>query len=497
MSRFRLRVAWLSALLGLALPVVARAQGPVEPLPPAPEPAGPSNQAGEDQAAGEGTDDQTTPAGEPVSPAADADEPPPVEDRQEALEEEVKQLRGVVQGRAPAITLSAYADLGFYATSGDGSGVIQDVGLPSARYFPQYANQYAWVFLGDLLAPAINSRGDVADLGNLPGVTREDPIHSNGAPGFIVNEVNLKLTGALGDSVLGTISADFLPRSGVDFSLGDSFEVDLAMLEWMIGRERRTEIAVGKFDSVIGIEYPDRKANVRYGITPSLIARYTTGTPIGLKVRTKLGPDDLLMFAAALTNGSSGIESFHFYDETDSNAGKTGSARLQLTLPLPFFVALGASGEYGAQDHALDSLHPLWFVGADFQLGLRRLLIKAEWLRGGSAGEVPGVAVGTTPVYGLRLHNGGYVQAIVLMTPRFGVLARGDLRDALVWLGDPSQSGGADRLYVTKEWRLTVGAHATLTERIVAKVEYLHNGEYGGLPQIRDDVLTSSVVFSY
>ena len=61
---------------------------------------------------------------------------------------------------------------------------------------PHYAGQFGWVFLGDILAPAVNSRGEVADLGDAPGVDRFDSINSRGAPGFIVNEVNL--TPALG-----------------------------------------------------------------------------------------------------------------------------------------------------------------------------------------------------------------------------------------------------------------------------------------------------------
>jgi hypothetical protein len=31
----------------------------------------------------------------------------------------------------------------------------------------------------------------------------------------------------------------------------------------------------------------------------------------------------------------------------------------------------------------------------------------------------------------------------------------------------------------------------------VAKVEYLHNGEYGGVPQIQNDVFTSSLLLMY
>src|SRR5262249_39738418 len=151
--------------------------------------------------------------------------------------------------------------------------------------------------------------------------------------------------------------------------LGDAFEVDIASLEWQVGDMRRTSIYIGKFDSVLGIEYRQRKSNQRFGITPSLIARYTTGTPIGLKVRSRIGPDDLLTFAGAVTNGSSVIEPFHFYDETDSNAGKTVSGRVSIA-PLRSAVRLevGASGLYGAQDRALDSRHPIWFAGADLQL---------------------------------------------------------------------------------------------------------------------------------
>ena len=42
-------------------------------------------------------------------------------------------------------------------------------------------------------------------------------------------------------------------------------------------------LTVGKFDSVFGIEYLENQANIRTGITPSLIARYTTGQSLGAK----------------------------------------------------------------------------------------------------------------------------------------------------------------------------------------------------------------------
>ena len=51
---------------------------------------------------------------------------------------------------------------------------------------------------------------------------------------------------------------------------------------------------------VFGIEYKERKSDQRYGITPSLIARYTIGSQLGVKVRSKL-LDDWLILAAAVT----------------------------------------------------------------------------------------------------------------------------------------------------------------------------------------------------
>jgi hypothetical protein len=424
------------------------------------------------------------------------------DERYEELKEEIRQLRGVVAGRKPATTITGYADVGFFVPQGDGSGFVQDLGPPDGRFFPQYASRYGWVFLGDILAPAINSRGEPADLGTPGGVDRADVIDSNGAPSFIVNEVNLTLNGALAQTVLGTASINFIPRTGTDFRLGDVFEVDRAQLEWLVGQERRTSIFIGKFDSVIGIEYPTRKANQRFGITPSLIARYTTGTPIGLKFRSRLGPNDMFTLAGALTNGSSVIEPFHFYDETDSNAGKTASGRIAVALPLPFRLELGVSGMYGSQDRALDSRNPIWFQGADLQLLTSRFQIKAEVLRGHSDGEEGAVAAGTRRIYGLSLKKGGYVQATAMLNWMFGVLLRAELRDALVWLGDPmleatAPTTTADRIYVTKSWRVTAGVRAVISDRIVAKVEYLHNGEYGGVPSIPNDVFTSSVVMSY
>ena len=445
---------------------------------------------------GDGQDQDTVGAD-----ASDDDQPAPtVQDLSERiadLERRLNDTELAAARRRPTVTVSGYVDLGFFAAQGDGSGVIQDVGPAQSRYFPQYADKFAWVFLGDLLSPAVNSRGEPADLGNLPGVNRADSIRSGGAPSFIVNEVNLTMQGALGESALATASVNYLPRSGADFSLGDTFDVDIAQGEWMPTASRRWSIFVGKMESVVGIEYRDRKARDRFGITPSLIARYTTGNPLGVKVRGKLGTNDWFIVALALTNGSSTTETFHFYDEIDSNAGKTSSGRLALRAPSGL-IEVGASGMYGPQDHAQDSRDAMWFVGADLQLHHRGFDLKGQWLYGRAPGEQLGQTYSEDHrPYGLRLHVGAYLEANWMVRPFLGFLARADVRDAIVWLGNPDAPGGGDRIYVTKSWRATGGVRVVPNEHAAVKVEYLHNGEYGGVPSIRNDVFVTSLVLSY
>ena len=235
---------------------------------------------------------------------------------------------------------------------------------------------------------------------------------------------------------------------------------------------------------MLGIEYRDRKSDRRFGVTPSLIARYTTGPALGLKVRSKLGDDDWLVLAAALTNGSNTTEQFFFYDETDSNAFKTLSGRLSVRLPLPVAVELGASGSYGAQDRSTNDLHPMWFVGPDLLARLGTVDVKVQWLRASRPGDP------TQNVYALDLHGGGCLEVDAMRTPSWGVLGRVEYRSADITL--PPQ-----RAYPSRSWRGTIGARGVVSTWATLKVEYLHNGEYGSVPNIPDDVFTSSLVLGY
>jgi len=447
------------AAVVLAVPQPARAQAaPPVPVTAAPEAAATSD----DDSASDGT-------GTMIVDTA-------------AFEQRLAQSEQLVRNNQPIVTLSGYVDLGYFVPGGNnGAGYVEDFGH---QLYPGFGN-FGWVFLGDILAPAVNSRGEVADLGTAPGVDRYDSINSRGAPGFVANEINLTLRSALTPTALVTASLDFTPRTGSNFSLGDVFDADIAQIEWLPTDSQRTSIFVGKMDSVLGIEYRDRKSDKRFGITPSLMARYTTGTALGVKVRSKFGATDWLVFAAALTNGSNTIEMWHFYDEIDSNAGKTASGRLSVRLPLPFWLELGASGSYGPQDRATDTAHPMWFVGGDLLAHIGgHVDLKAEYLKGGADGQA------AEGVYGLRLHGGGYLEMDAMLTSSFGVIGRAEYRDALVWLSD-------QRAYLTKGWRATGGARWVMTARAVLKAEYLHNGEYGGIPNIADDVFTTSLVMGF
>jgi hypothetical protein len=380
----------------------------------------------------------------------------------------------------PSIRLSGYGDIGAFATQGDGSGIRRDAGH---TMFPEHGD-VGWVFYGDLLATTINSRGDVADLGEVPGVDRFDAINSGGTPTFLVNELNLTVNASAGSRALFTSSVNFTPRSGNDFALGDSFDVDLVQLEWMPTSSGNHSIFIGKFDSVIGHEYKTRKASERFGITPSLLARYTTGTAIGIKGRSRIFNDHVIL-AAAVTNGSFGVEQFHFHSEVDTNAAKTISGRAAVRAELGGLeIEVGPSGQYGVQDGAGDNAGKMSVFGVDAEIKHMRFALKAQWMRGKAPGDELAMA------YRLDLKQGGYLEGNLIVTPTIGLIGRAEFRDAEV-------QQGSERLYITKNWRATAGVRLVLGPNAVLKAEVCHNGEYGPTPAIPDDIVTTSAVMAF
>jgi hypothetical protein len=446
-------------------------------------------------------------AAEPPSlPGGDADEPqaPPTDPVQAELQELTERLKEMeeqqVKKAASPLTVNGYVDFGGFVPFGNhGQGYVEDLGQTQ---FPQYQGLYGWTFLGDILSTAVNSRGEVADLGQAAGLIRPrfDSIHSNGAAGFILNEFNMRLGYTLTDHAILHTSVNFVPRSGTDFALGDFVDVDLAEMEYVVTEDGNTSVWAGKILPVFGIEYKERKSDQRFGITPSLIQRYTSGPQLGLKVRSKL-LQDWVIVAASVTNNSSGTEQFHFQSEIDKNNGKTLNGRLALNIPIGDFAGLlaghhlelGASGEWGPQDWASDTSGNVWFAGVDLQYLSANFMIKAQGIRGhapGAATDSQCRADATNCAWHLDLRTSGYVEIDWQIFGWLGVMGRAERRDAFVALG-------MNRLYLTKEERLTGAIRIVFSPHIILKAEYLWNHEYGGIQQFENNILTSSLVLAF
>ena len=376
------------------------------------------------------------------------------------------------------LRFTGYLDVGFFKAAGDGVAYVRDVGK---RLHPEYAD-VPWVFLGDPWANPVNSQGDSADLGrDRTNILRFDPIASHGKPSFLVNMVNLGVVGGAGEKVLFEFSLGFEPRNGTLGSSGDQIDIDLAYLEWLPWKDRDIHIFAGKFESTFGIEYRRRKAPDRSGITPSIIARYTTGTPTGIKLRGSL-LGQRLTYNVALTNGTTATEKFaHFSDELDTNAGKTVSGRISYRLPLPFTLEVGASGLTGAQDLQPSDSDRYHQYGADLQLEAKGLTVRGEWLHATADGNPVAEAAS------LRA-RGGFLEAYYQIWPWAGVLARGDYRRAKLF--------AFPNLYLTDDARATVGARFDLTPNAIGKIEYLHVMELTG-PELKDDVFAASFIFRF
>jgi hypothetical protein len=430
----------------------------------------------------------------PSLPDSTADETPPAgPDRVQTLEERLSELnermRESDEARQKAVSplsWNGYVDFGFFVPFGNrGAGWVRDVGNVQ---FPQYSG-YSWTFLGDILGTMVNTRGEVADLGDAPDAPRFDSVNSDGAASFILNEINLRPRYQLSERAIMRASINFVPRTGNDFALGDFVDADLGELEYLLTADGKTSIFVGKMMPVIGIEYKDRKSDQRFGITPSLIARYTTGSQLGIKVRSKL-LDDWLILAAAVTNNSSTWEQFHFYNEIDKNNGKTLNGRAAVSIPVGRLyraddrLELGLSGEYGAQDRATDNGGKMWFAGLDLQYLGVNFAVKGQLLQGKSPGRAD------QGVWGLDLKTSGYLEIDWQLLSRFGLVVRGEFRDAIVTLG-------TERIYITKEARFTGGFRVVVNAHMVVKAEYLHNEEYGGTAEFDNDIATSSMVLAF
>jgi len=415
------------------------------------------------------------------------------EDRLDELEDDNKVLEDRLKDLMPLTgRISGYVDVGFFGTTGNGAGTREDL---INSYFPEYAGKVpgSWVFMGDPLSTAVNSRGEPADTGQSRAVTF-DPIHSQGNSTFIVNEVNMQLFAGIGDTAQINASIGFVPRSR-DVSnpnglfLGDFIDVKLAYGEWRPNIDAFSlTLQAGKFDSVLGYEYRALESPDRIGITPSLICRYTCGHPIGVKARARFF-DDALIANVAVTNGSHFSEGFDFSDETDTNEFKTVAGRLSSLIAK--HVEVGVSGAFGAQDwQASDSIYQ-WHYGADVHVDWKDLEATAEIVQGRAEGQTSTLPTAVHCDEAACLHyTGAYGLVAYHLTNMLIPYARVDWRDAM-------HQNGASFVYISDLMRATVGLRTEIGSRVIVKVEATKNQELGRIPQFPDDVVTSSLILKY
>jgi hypothetical protein len=447
---------------------------------------------------------QQEPPPEEPKPDPNAERMQALEERLQKVEEELeatKEDNSFLEEKLAALLpltgkIGGYLDLGAFVTTGNGAGTRTDDAL---LYFPEYDGIVpgSWVFMGDPLSTAINSRGDVADAGDSRAITY-DPINSRGKSTMLVNAVNLTLFSGLGETAQVNASIDFVPRAR-DISdpaglfVGDFIDVKLAYAEWRPRIEAfDLMLQAGKFDSVVGFEYRSIESPDRTGVTPSLICRYTCGRPIGLKSRARF-LDEALVINVAVTNGSHFHEGFTFASETDTNQMKTVAGRVSYQIAKK--VEIGASGAWGAQDFQPDNDVRQWHIGGDIHVDFKDFEFTGEYVQGKANGltSLPTSTVPMPPkcdVAPCLDYKGAYGLAAYRVTNTFIPYMRVDWRDATHW-------SGASFVYISTLARGTFGLRAEIGERVIAKIEATKNMELGRLPQFPNDVFTSSLVIKY
>ena len=464
--------------------------------------------------------------------------------------EDMNQRLKILTNPSTAVRLSGYIDFGFFGfVNGNGSGITNYLPQPSpgsassayAQRFPEFfapcgftpsnqiipcpragttalnQNQPRWHFLGDPLGTAINSAGHPADTRsqNYSGQTSQavpyDYIQSGGHPTFIINELNLmpivKLDALKGLSALASIN--FYPRtasvslgdkmdggsvvSGGPTRVGDYVWVDMAFLEYAtrFGDGKHTlNIFAGRFDPNIGIEYRVRKSPDRFGVTPSLICRYSCGTPLGLKIRGQFF-DELFSLALAVHNSASYQEIFRFSEDTDKKYMKTVSGRLAFHCNernhcKKVNLEIGVSGEFGGEvdgfyDVGRSEFNPFvsqWTFDVDLHLEYKGLELRAEFLKSQADGFIGSDVKPSLPKL---VAQGAYVEASYRLTNWFGILGRWDFRDA------SHIDYSVPFAYISTIWRVTAGLRFDINNNVAVKAEFVHLQPFGRMKEGLDD----------
>ena len=388
----------------------------------------------------------------------------------------------------PALRFTGYADVGFARAQGDGTSFAPgDARLPAD-------------YGVDAFAPAVNSRGDAASTDSGGRFTNGFLPRSAGIGGrasFLVNTVDLDVRYQPASLPIFLFTRlQLVPRlfaSGAETRL----VVEQAFARVSPFSSQELLLSAGKFDSVFGVEYLENEANLRTGVTPSLIARYTTGQSLGVKAFYRLelaALQSAVSLNLAATNGGTLVETLQPQD-----ASLTGtpvlSARIGYELKLARFeLKLGASGLSGPRNDQHQASVRQKAIGADLRLLALGFELRAEALalKQDAGGGDKQNGLGTDTVVSGFEARGGYAQLSWTLPFALGALRR------------VTPYGRYDRRHAQFEGftpitvdRITAGLRVDLWENLLLKGEALWNRELLGAPQVANDVLTSSLVYSW
>jgi hypothetical protein len=440
-------------------------------------------------------------AGADAPPAPAPTEPPPDDAVPAADEQPVEEPATSATPQASPLVVTGYVDVGFAKAQGDGTS-----------YPPGYTPPRAGApvdYYVDTFAPAVNSRGEVAStvppmMNSVVNGFQPRSAGIGGKASFLLNTADVDARYTATDlpvmvfTRLQLVPRLYGPSLGPGEMGGDSTRLVLEQAFGRITPLRDSELAisVGKFDSVFGIEYLENQANFRVGVTPSLIARYTTGQSVGVKVfyRLQIIPaSSAVSLNVAATNSGTFVESLQAPSRSLTGV-PVGSLRLGYELNLErISLKLGASASYGPRNDQTDGARKQTLYGFDARLVVPTLTLSSEFVHV-NLQEADGMKVTGTGIYDLVTEfyaHGFYLQAaeelpLNIAPFRITVYGRYERRTAEF----------ETYTEITVD-RITGGVNVGIGENLMVKGEYLVNREIASAPTVANNVATSSVVWTW
>jgi hypothetical protein len=390
---------------------------------------------------------------------------------------------------APGLAFNGYVDVGFADVQGNGTSfAASDTRLPAD-------------YGADAFATAVNSRGDVASIdagGRFTNGFLPRSVGIGGNPSFLLNTVSfdMRYEGPAAP-VMVFSRVQLLPRFD---ERGSETRLHLEQAFGRITPFRTVELhlSVGRFDSVFGIEYLENQANLRTGITPSLLARYTTGTPLGVKAlyRLQIAPIwSALSLNVAATNGGTFVEALQ-PQELSLTGQPVASGRLGYELDLPGFqLKLGGSALYGGRNDQRDREARQKALGADLRLVFAGFTLGGELLRvdedrGPGAEKLTGTGVYTGA-------SAFHVRGAYLFLSYELPFTLGPLRKTTLYGRGERRHAWFEGFLPVTMYRLTGGVRLDLWDTLALKGEYLRHLERDGAAPVNNDVIAASAVFSF